>query len=755
MPTSEPLHIAFVWHMHQPYYRSSRAAPFDMPWARMHALKDYVDMIDILSEYPNIHQTFNLVPSLVEQLETYAAGGFADTYWEHTLKPAQDLEPAERAFIVERMCEHSDHPRARSHPRYLELALKRDALASQGWDACAAAFTVDELRDLQLWFNLAWFDPQSLESLPLSDLVDRGYHFAEEDKASLALVQQDLLTRTLPAYKDAAARGQIEISTSPYFHPILPLLINTDSARVAAADVLLPRKRFAHPEDALEQVRRGIAKHEAVFGVKPLGIWCSEQAVGEDVIPLLLRSGFEWTISDETILARSFSGVGDFGVPGRSAAPVGDGSPEPLAPLDLYTPYRLERGGGALSIVFRDHTLSDLIGFAYSSWNSRDAAADLIRRLREIRAAIVPAAAPTASQGPLRGGVPLVTIALDGENAWEYYPRDGRDFLQYLYEGLSADPDLRCVTVSEHLRESPPTRSLDWLHTGSWIGGDLRTWIGDPAHGTAWELLQEARSAVSRTAAETESGSAGPHTVEPDVEKAWQHILTAEGSDWFWWFGEHHHTQLDAVWDSSFRRHLEEAYRLLGQHIPLELFFPIITGGSGQQPLPPKGPVSPVIDGVVGPGADDSNGEWDAAGFLARALSSTMQRAEGTGIREVRFGWSGRNLCLLIVPDSPQALRGLEIQVELVRPSSGEGLLFLAGLEDGASVRTECKLCPQAALDMAGAWKDVVELSLPVPWIDSSAAAAETGLVVRTGRDGMTEHIFHSTRLGSQGWVTK
>ena len=738
--------------MHQPYYRSTKRAPFDMPWARMHALKDYLDMVEILRGYPDLHQTFNLVPSLVEQLETYAADDFADVYWEHTLKPAKDLEPAERAFIVERMCERSDHPRARSYARYLELALKRDAHASQGWDECAAAFTVEELRDLQIWFNLAWFDPQALESLPLSDLVSRGGHFTEEDKTAVASVQQDLLVRTLPAYKDAAARGQIEISTSPYFHPILPLLINTDSARVAAADALLPRRRFAHPEDALEQVRTGIAKHEAVFGTAPRGMWCSEQAVGEDVIPLLLQSGLDWTISDETVLARSLSGVSRPALAGRP----GGNSIGALAQAELYAPYRLEREGGALSIVFRDHTLSDLIGFAYSSWNSRDAAADLIRRLREIRTAVVPvagasgAASTAASRtAASEDAIPLVTIALDGENAWEYYPRDGRDFLQYLYEGLSADADLRCVTISEHLHESPPVRSLDWLHTGSWIGGDLRTWIGDPAHGTAWELVHAARDAVS-SAASNEHGAAQPETAE-----AWQHILAAEGSDWFWWFGEHHHTSLDAVWDSSFRRHLEEAYRLLGKNVPVELFFPIVTDGTAQLPLPPKGPVSPVIDGVIGSGAEGSSDGWANAGSLAQALASTMQRAEGTGIREVRFGWNGHDLCLLVVPDTQTDLRGLEVQVEVIRPSATEDLLFVATLEDGGFVRTECKLCPQVALDMVGAWKDVIELSLPVPGVDSEAAAQEIGLVVRTGRDGMAEHVFHSARLGSQGWLTK
>ena len=309
------------------------------------------------------------------------------------------------------------------------------------------------------------------------------------------------MSRTIPAYVQAAARGQIELSTSPYFHPILPLLSNTDSARIAAADTMLPRRRFAHPEDALEQVRRAVVKHESVFAQRPRGIWCSEQAVGEDVIPILLREGFEWTISDETVLARSLSGAGR---PRGSDRSVRDGPAFTFGPHDLYAPYRLQRDGGEIAMVFRDHSLSDLIGFAYSSWDSRDAAADLISRLKEIRSRLGSLRSEDAlSQAPPLEPdyIPLVTIALDGENAWEYYPRDGRDFLQHLYEGLSAEKGIRCVTISEHLRESPPTRPLDWLHTGSWIGGDLRTWIGDSAHGVAWDLLHDARDTLSGAAA--------------------------------------------------------------------------------------------------------------------------------------------------------------------------------------------------------------------------------------------------------------
>ena len=222
------------------------------------------------------------------------------------------------------MCERPDHPRAKSHPRYLELAQKRESEACRGWDACGELFSIDELRDLQVWFNLAWFDPTLLEAEPLRPWCERGRDYREEDKQVLAQVQSDILARVIPAYRDAAGRGQIELSTSPYFHPILPLLANSDSARVGAGDTVLPHRRFAHPEDAWEQVERGVAKHEQVFGSRPRGMWCSEQAVGEDVLPLLMRAGIEWTISDQTVLSRSLAGSAARAVRLCAARPVAD-----------------------------------------------------------------------------------------------------------------------------------------------------------------------------------------------------------------------------------------------------------------------------------------------------------------------------------------------------------------------------------------------------------------------------------------------
>jgi alpha-amylase/alpha-mannosidase (GH57 family) len=782
MPTPEPLHVAFVWHMHQPYYRSARGGAFEMPWARMHALKDYLDMVESLAPYPDLHQTFNLVPSLVEQLEAYAAGDFVDVYWEHTLKPAAELDPSEQAFVLERMCEHPDHPRARSHPRYLELAQKRMAQAPHGWETCAGAFTVDDLRDLQVWFNLAWFDPGALSVAPLSELVSRGSNFREEDKQVIARAQADILARTLPAYMEAAGRGQIELSTSPYFHPILPLLANSDSTRIAAPDTLLPPRRFAHPEDAAEQVMSAMDKHERVFGERPRGMWCSEQAVGEDVIPLLIQAGLSWTISDETVLARSLSGAAAprdvLDSRDRLGAGLVEGRVSLLDPASLYAPYRLERETGEIAMIFRDHTLSDLIGFAYQAWDSRDAAADLVRRLHELHAIANASPLAAGARGSLsaaeRSRPPLVTIALDGENAWEYYPRDGRDFLRYLYEALSADPSLRCVTVSEHLRESPPIRSLGWLHTGSWIGGDLRTWSGDRAHNAAWELLHRARDfaaarrlPVPAGATDLNAGldpgpvaepgaSPGPSPAgepgggqgpspETGPEAAWGHILVAEGSDWFWWFGDHHHTELDHVWDLHFRLHLQEVYHSLGEPVPVELFIPILEQAPSAFPAPPQGMLAPVIDGVAGDPA-----EWSAAGFLAVDVLSTMQRSEATKIREVRFGWRANDLCLLVVPGPSALLEGLEIELRVTRPGCEEGPVVRMILEEHGHVEVSCIQSTHLVGTVEAVWKDVLEALLPLE-ATVAQAAGQMGLIVHIGRDRMTEHVFHSGGLVSIG----
>ena len=533
----------------------------------------------------------------------------------------------------------------------------------------------------------------------------------------------------------------MELTTSPYFHPILPLLCDTDSARIASPHLLLPPRRFAHPEDAAEQLRSALAKHKEVFGERPHGVWCSEMAVGESVLPLLMDLGVEWTISDEGVLARSLSDV------------TADPDKSWLAgPGAAYQSYRLVRETGELAIVFRDHTLSDLIGFSYKSWDSREAAADLLARLGELRRSLSdgPAVSTPPRQGGdarptrsgSRSGSRLVVIALDGENAWEYYPNDGHDFLNFVYEGITADDSLRCVTVSEHLRESPPCLSLDWLHTGSWVFSDLTTWCGTSAQNRAWDQLHTARDLVAqRRHARVErigpSGRETPRKTDEPLEEAWRHILVAEGSDWFWWFGDHHHTELDPVWDSDFRLRLQEVYRLLGSPVPSVLSIPLMDLPVLRPPSMPSGTVRPRMDGAFDPA------EWERAGFLAPSHTSAMQPSAQVQVREVRFGWHDDQLCVMAAVDHQSLREGLSLELG-VRSEDGreDPTVQVVLREDGEATVTPLREGLSAA-SVRVAWKDVVEISLPSMFA-LSPESSRGSLAVRIGLDRMTTQEYHS-----------
>ena len=496
-----------------------------------------------------------------------------------------------------------------------------------------------------------------------------------------------------------------------------------------------------------------MADHERVFGLRPAGMWCSEQSVGEDVVSLLLQAGVEWTISDQTVLSRSASGS----VPANGSVLHGPSAGASPAGRSPYVPYLLEREAGRTAIVFRDHTLSDLIGFGYQSWDSRDAANDLLSRIQALRTTLnaqsgpeagTNGAAPTPGRPTAPPRPPLLTIALDGENAWEYYPHDGRDFLHFLYEGLAADPGIRCVTVSEHLREFPATERLDWLHTGSWIGGDLRTWSGDPGHNTAWDLLHDARDLAARRRRESGPGqglgSPAPSDREA-VEAAWRHIMVAEGSDWFWWFGEHHHTEIDYVWDLEFRQHLQEVYRLLEEPVPLRLYMPALIGAAVMRPALPTGTIQPVIDGRL---TDDDC--WDKAGLLPPDQPSTMQRAEGAQIVEARFGWGPEHLYLLLIPRDGTDLEGLELDVTVTPEGSGDESVFHIALAKDGSIDATCAQCGRFAGIVSGAWRDVVEIALPLA-APPSAGDDRLDLALRVGRGGMVDHVFRSNGLTPVG----
>lgn len=614
MKKGPSLYLAFLWHMHQPYYKDLVTGEYILPWVRLHGIKDYYDMVAILEGFPSIHQTFNLVPSLVEQLMDYASGRAREKFLELSKKPAAELTFEEKVFIVEKFFMANLDNMIKVYPRYSELLEKRGFPKTRGEvHEVSRYFSIQDFRDLQVWFNLSWFDPIFREGDPLlRGLVEKGRGFTEEEKEVLLHKQQEVLGLIVPTYKRLAENGQIELTASPYYHPILPLLCDTDSARVATPGISLPRERFSHPEDAQAQVSMAAEFHERVFGFPPRGMWPSEGAVSEDIIPILAGAGISWTASDKGVLACSLGSSIERDAQGRLKNPE-----------LLYKPYILKREGVELAIVFRDRYLSDLIGFTYCRWSAQAAVEDFMSRLRDIMASFLKR--PEAFDGR----PPLVTVILDGENAWEYYPNDGRDFLLKLYTRLSDEQWIKTVTVSEYLELFPPSATLPRLHAGSWINADFRIWIGQQEDNEAWELLSMVRN-------DLESFEASALEEKTNLSRAWKAIYVAEGSDWCWWYGDEHTSGNDEEFDHLFRQHLMNVYRTMDREVPYKLYIPILRGQKkGRLTQEPMAFIYPTIDGEV-----TNYFEWVSAGLydVNRAMGA-MHQSERI-IKAVYFGFN-------------------------------------------------------------------------------------------------------------------
>src|SRR5215469_3138801 len=552
-----PLHLAFVWHLHQPYYKDDLTDTYLLPWVRLRSTKDYHKMAALLDSYPRVRQTFNLVPSLLTQIDDYALAGEAgrdpDLFLRLSRKPARDLTAEERQFVLRWMRESPRFLRVQASPRYRELASRAET----------DAFTTEEVRDLQVWYNLAWCDPAWVDRCPvLSHQKAQDRDFTEADKEALFAAQLNMVRRIIPDFAKLAERGQAELTFSPFYHPILPLLCDLQAAREALPDIQLPTRPFAHPEDAMQQIEAGRDEFQRLTGVRPRGMWPSELAVGDRMAGLAVRAGVDWFLSDDAVLGRSIDVY-----LGR------DGDGRLHQPELLYQPWRIEREGGSATVVFRDSLLSNLIGFDYHRMPARDAVGDFMGRLRGIH----------HQQGDGRDF--LVVVALDGENAWDFYPREGHDFLNGLYEELDRAEDVVCTTVADFLDAHPFRHGLSRLHAGSWIGANLDTWVGDPEHSAAWDQLAEARDWLEDYATH--------HPDDPGIAGAWREIRIVEGSDWFWWFSRKHDSGMDAIWDNQFRLHLRNVYKLVGAKPPTTLFRPILDSASTEGRRLPQGLIAP------------------------------------------------------------------------------------------------------------------------------------------------------------------
>jgi alpha-amylase/alpha-mannosidase (GH57 family) len=646
--------------MHQPFYKDLVSGEYRLPWTRMHALKDYYGMARILEDFPGIRQTFNLVPSMIVQVEEYARGEAHDPFLECALKPAESLTAAEQAFILRNFFVANPSRMINRYPRYAELYTAHNA-QSASRDG-KGIFGPQEFRDLQVLSQVAWFDEEFLEHDPeVRGLVEKGRNFNREDQALMGRKQREICAQVIPEYKKLAASGQIEISTTPFYHPILPLLCDSDIASISHPQVPLP-PRFCYPEDARLQLQVARDYVKKTFGVAPVGLWPSEGSVSDHVLELAAAVGFEWAATDNGVLDRTL----------RRAATV----------EVTYRPYNWSQRDRQMRMIFRDHVLSDLIGFVYSGMGAADAAQDFLNRIHD------------NCRGLLGSGRDaLVPIILDGENAWEYYDHNGRPFFRELYGRIQADGNMEAITVRAAF-ERIPADPLTHIFPGSWINANFDVWIGAEEDNKSWRLLLDARKAL-------DSAQLVKNVSEERLQRAREEILIAEGSDWNWWYGPEHETANAAEFDQIYREHLANVYRALGITTPPELSLPILKFLKQETLTPPLGPISPNVNGLV-----DSYFEWLGAGVYRVDQRSGSMHGKRALVREVHYGANASRLFLRIdFAEDAASLEGLEIHAETAGQNGEPELKLKIAVKSGAAVAE--------GAGGEAAFKDVMEISFP------------------------------------------
>lgn len=573
------LNLILCWHMHQPDYRNQTTGEFTLPWTYLHAIKDYSDMAFHLETHPNARAVFNFVPVLLDQLEDYA-GQFASGEMRDPLlallgmENLNDVSPEQHQLVLD-SCFRSDHskmiepypPYKRLHDLYLFL---------QGRCEGEEAFTYlsgQYLSDLLTWYHLVWCGESVRRSHDLIvRLMSKGTHFTFADRRQLFELIGKIIAGLIPRYRTLAQNGQIELSTTPHTHPIVPLLIDFQVARESLHGAALPitprypggvRRAGAHIEAAL-------TSHRERFGMVPQGVWPAEGGVSHAAALMFAQNGLRWMASGEQVLVNSLRGLDGHGhVPDRGSY--------------LYRPYNLVFEDREIACFFRDDRLSDMIGFEYAKWFGKDAVNHFIHALEEIW-----------RQAP-RDESPVVSVILDGENAWEYYPYNGYYFLSELYEALERHPFIRSTTFGEYLNacaghteqqaelefeSSTPSHidcraagELDYLVAGSWVYGNFSTWIGALEKNHAWDLLCSAKQSFDLVIT-------GNSLSDEEKSLAFKQLAVCEGSDWFWWFGDYNPQHSVESFDKLYRENLSNLYIALKLPVPQELSHPI-SHGSG------------------------------------------------------------------------------------------------------------------------------------------------------------------------------
>lgn len=559
---NKAVNFVLCWHMHQPWYQQGIDGDYKLPWVYLHAIKDYEDMASHLEAHPQMHVVVNFAPVLLEQLDDYA----------NQLKNWLDKETSMNDPMLNLLAGVTPVPKS-PHLRYQLLCDCQRANAEKMIDpypdfkkllepiksmfpaglcdehdtGCLNYLNSQYFIDVLVWYHLAWLGHSLKQTQISSDLIKKAKMFDRSDRRDLLQLIYDCISSLIPRYRKLAESGQIELSMTPYGHPIIPLLNDMDNMSCAQPEAPVPQCK-TYPggvERSRWHIQQGLDCFDHYFGLRPEGIWLSEGAISEDAIALIEEFDFKWTASGEGVW--------------RNSMHLGDHDPEKVhSKRALFHPHILD--GYKPKLFFRDDGLSDLIGFEYSKMNSVDAANDLVQHLENI--------ADFLGESANRH---VVSIIVDGENAWEYYPHNGYYFLDHLYKTLSNHQLVRATTFSE-LTEKTKTHELEKLCAGSWVYGSFSTWIGEPDKNRAWDRLVEAKLAydsVINTAVLTKK----------EADKATRQLAICEGSDWFWWFGEKNSSDSVSDFDKLFRLQLKNLYMLLKLPMPENLDEPLSLGG--------------------------------------------------------------------------------------------------------------------------------------------------------------------------------
>jgi len=688
--------VAFLWHMHQPSYWDAKLGRYRYPWTFLHGARHYFAMAHRASLHPEVHLTFNLTPVLMEQLDHYASGGPLDPLLETVVRPAADLDEDDRRRLVDHVFQLNPATMIDPFPRYREL---RGLLAGGIGAAKLRRVHARDLLDLQTLYLLTWCGAPLLHEEPVRALIAKGKDFTEEEKRAVFVAMGDALRRTLPLYRELQDADQVEVSTTPYFHPILPLLIDCECARRSRPGVDLEGIDFRYPQDAHWQVATAIEAYRGRFGRDPEGMWPAEGSLSEESLDVLAAHGVRWTAGDERVLARSLD---------RQSAGA-----------DKFRVFRFRK---KIRIHFRDQGLSDRIGFVYSSWEASRAAEDLVANLKRIRDDLGP-----------RAGEACASIILDGENPWEHYPDGGATFLDRLYCLLTETPGLETVRFAD-LDASNDAAELERIVPGSWIDANFDTWIGAKEKNHAWKTLAAARRDLAQEAPE----------VEVPVE-----LYRAEGSDWFWWLGPGHDTPYESSYENLFRLNLEEGLARAGLPAP-EILHAAVPAQHRAVFEPPTHLFTPKIDGRAG-----GYYAWIAAGSL-RASEGNIHRAD-RHLERLRFGFDAEYLYLRLEGDFDVLRRdgSAAVAVEFHRPHPVR-YRFSMGKLSVAGDRDEPK--PTAG---NGAFEAVVELRIPLGELAGAPGApVELAAVVSSGADvldrlprfGFMTTEVPSAEFGRENW---